>query len=127
MRNSPERRARSRNFSARPTDLERAFLRQLCHARLTRPAWTRIARELDQYAWRDVEHGLVYAAIQRLGSRDPKMRREQLPAEATRMGFPDVDWEAYFSPAGKRSRPASPAQLARQIRRMMRAARLVSG
>jgi len=26
------------------------------------------------------------------------MWREQLPAQATRMGFPDIDWDAFFGP-----------------------------
>jgi hypothetical protein len=41
----------------------------------------------------------VFEAIQRLSSSDPKLLREQLPAQTTRMGFPDVSWENYFSPA----------------------------
>jgi hypothetical protein len=44
---------------------------------------------------------VVFEAIQRLSSSDPKLLREQLPAQTTRMGFPDVNWENYFLPAGK--------------------------
>jgi hypothetical protein len=116
MRNSLGLGVRSRDSSARPIDLERGVLRQLCHARLTRQAWAKIARELREYAWQDVEHRLVYAAIERLGSRDPKMLREQLPAQATRMGFPDIDWQAYFSPEGKCSRAAGAVQIMQLIR-----------
>jgi hypothetical protein len=119
MRNPPGTNARSRDSSVRRTDLERELLRQLCRATLGRRARSRIARELREYEWQDIEHGLVYAAIERLGSLHPKMLAAQLPAEATRMGFPDVDWKEYFSPEGERSRPLSVAQLARQIRRMM--------
>jgi hypothetical protein len=138
MRSAPPLSARSREFpSANPADLERRLLRQLCHARLTRTAWARIARTLQSYGWRDVEHGLVYAAIERLGPCDPKALREQLPAEATRMGFPDIDWRAYFSAGAKgarltarrrrrktegvRSRTAAASEIERLIRRLRKA------
>jgi hypothetical protein len=121
MRNSPNRRgASSRGSSVRLTDIERDLLRQLCHARLTPAAWAKIQRGLRGYSWQDVEHGLVYAAIQHLGARDPQLLREQLPAEVTRMGFPDVDWRPYFA-AGRRT--PSPLQIARQIRGLLAAAR----
>jgi hypothetical protein len=122
MRNSLGPGERSRDSSARPVDLERGVLRQLCHARLTRPAWAKVARELQEYPWQDVEHGLVYAAIERLASSDPKMLREQLPAQATRMGFPDIDWQAYFSPEGKCSHAAGAVQIMRLIRALRGAA-----
>jgi hypothetical protein len=56
-------------------------------------------RELSNHIWQDAEHRVVFEAIQRLSSSDPKLLREQLPAQTTRMGFPDVSWENYFSPA----------------------------
>jgi hypothetical protein len=123
MRNSPKRRdACSPRSSVRPADLERDLLRQLCHTKLTRAAWTRVQRDLRAYMWQNVEHGLVYAAIRRLGLRDPQLLREQLPAEATRMGFPDVDWRPYFTPGQGATRAPSPTQISRQIRRLLAAA-----
>jgi len=97
MRTHLKRRtAIARRSPALRPDLELRLLRQLCHAKLTRAAWARIQRDLDAYAWQDVEHGLVYAAIRRLGVTGPQLLREQLPAEATRMGFPDIEWQTYF-------------------------------
>jgi hypothetical protein len=119
MRSSPPPGARSRESSADPVDLERRVLRQICRARLTRAAWAKIARALRDYAWRDVEHGLVYAAIERLGSRDPKTLREQLPGQATRMGFPDIDWQAYFSADETPVAASSADQIVRQIKRLI--------
>jgi hypothetical protein len=55
-------------------------------------------RELSGHIWQDAEHGVVFEAIQRLCSSDPQLLREQLPAQTTRMGFPDVSWENYFAP-----------------------------
>ena len=119
MRNSPASGARWRRSSPRAVDIERDVLRQLCGARLTRPAWAKIARELREYAWQDIEHEVIYAAIERLGYRDGATLREQLPAQATRMGFPDIDWRRYFSSEGKRSPAPSARGLMRQIERMM--------
>ncbi len=123
MRSSLSSGARSRESSADPFDLERRVLRHICQARLTRAAWAKIARALREYTWRDVEHGLVYAAIERLGSRDPQTLREQLPAQATRMGFPDIDWQGYFRAAEKPLARPSADQLVRQINRMIRPSR----
>jgi len=123
MRSSPLPGARSRESSPDPVDLERRLLRQLCRATLTHAAWAKIARALREYTWRDIEHGLVYAAIQRLGSRDPQTLREQLPAQATRMGFPDIDWQMYFPGAEKPLARPSADRLVRQINRMIRPSR----
>ncbi|HEX4074943.1 MAG TPA: hypothetical protein VHX49_06060 [Candidatus Acidoferrales bacterium] len=120
MRKSPKRRgARSRGSPVRRSDVERDLLRQLCHARLTRAAWAKIQRGLRAYAWQDVEHGLVYAAIQRLGGvREPQLLREQLPAEATRMGFPDIDWRIYFVSTRTQATPPDIAEIAALIGRL---------
>lgn len=120
MRNPRGLRAHSRNSSASPVDLELSVLRELCHARLTRPVWEKIAREFQGYAWQDMEHGLVYAAIQRLASRGPGVLREHLPAQATRMGFPDIDWKAYLPLEGKRSPAPTTGQIVRLIRALRR-------
>jgi hypothetical protein len=119
MRGSLRPGALSRESPIHPVDLERSVLRQLCRAKLTRPAWAKIARALREYTWRDVEHGLVYAAIERLGSRDPKLLREQLPAQATRMGFPEIDWQAYFSADEGPAAAPSAGRIARQIHRLI--------
>jgi len=120
VRNSAARGWRLSDSPARRTDLERALLRQLCYVRLTRAAWAKISRALREYSWWDVEHGLVYAAIQRLGPCEPKVLHEQLPAQATRMGFPDIDWQAYFSLKGSRPSAFDSAQISRLIRALQR-------
>jgi hypothetical protein len=120
MRPSPSSRARSREPSTDPADLERRVLRHICQSRLTRAAWAEIARALREYTWRDVEHGLVYAAIERLASRDPKALPEQLPAQATRMGFPDIDWQTYFAVTEKRLARPSADHVMRQVKRLIK-------
>ncbi|MFY9801849.1 MAG: hypothetical protein WA211_00480 [Candidatus Acidiferrales bacterium] len=84
-------------------ELEREILRQLCsaHGISSRPADTAASRaktiaDLSTYAWHDAEHRVVFEALVRLPGRDATELQRQLPAQATRMGFPDVQWEAYL-------------------------------
>ncbi|HEX4002799.1 MAG TPA: hypothetical protein VHX36_09125 [Candidatus Acidoferrales bacterium] len=124
MRNSPKRRALTSAHSSPPAtaDIELALLRDLCRAQLTSADWSRIERQLREYLWQDNEHGLVYAATRHLGTCDPQLLREQLPAEATRMGFPDVDWRRYFGPDDRSTKAASVAKIARGISQLLAAA-----
>jgi hypothetical protein len=118
------RKPRRRSAGESPIDparAERELLRTICHASLTRATWTRIAGALRGYSWQDAEHAIIYAAIKRLGTRDPAMLREQLPAQATRMGFPDIDWHAYFSPDQARLRTPTASEITRLIERMQKA------
>ncbi len=57
-------------------------------------------RELQDYRWRGDEHRVVYAALVALRPSSGESIVEQLPAQATRMGFPDVDWNLYLQPTG---------------------------
>jgi hypothetical protein len=52
---------------------------------------------LRGYDCHDCEHQIVFEAIERLRGRNNSELREQLPAQATRMGFPDVNWENFFA------------------------------
>jgi hypothetical protein len=60
--------------------------------------WDLLVSQLTGYRWLDPDHKVVYEALRAIKSRDPKTRRDELPAQATRMGFPDVDWKPYFEP-----------------------------
>jgi hypothetical protein len=82
----------------RVLDLERDTLCALCIRASANARRETVMRELSNHVWQDAEHRVVFEAIQRLSSSDPKLLQEQLPAQATRMGFPDVDWEHYFKP-----------------------------
>src|SRR5277367_1010922 len=89
------------NPSKRILELERETLRALCIRASANARHQDTMRDLSNHVWQDAEHRVVFEAIQRLSSSDPKLLREQLPAQATRMGFPDVSWENYFSPTPK--------------------------
>jgi hypothetical protein len=85
--------------------LETKILRALCNPapplaslRAEVPAArATILAALSGYSWQAPEHRVVFEALTLLPSRDAKVLREQLPAQATRMGFPDVNWDAYFA------------------------------
>jgi hypothetical protein len=55
-----------------------------------------ILAQLRTHRWQDPEHRVVFEALTMLPGREAAELREQLPAQATRMGFPDVNWEEYF-------------------------------
>lgn len=58
-----------------------------------------ILAQLRAHRWQDPEHRVVFEALTLLPGRDATELREQLPGQATRMGFPDVNWEKYFAVA----------------------------
>jgi hypothetical protein len=75
------------------TELESAILRLLC----IDPGAPMIVK-LSRYRWQSREHQVVYDAICKLASGGPTLLAEQLPAQAVRMGFPDVEWPRYLDP-----------------------------
>jgi hypothetical protein len=89
------------NSAKRILELERNTLCALCIRASENARRETVMRELSNHVWQDAEHRVVFEAIQRLSSSDPQLLREQLPAQTTRMGFPDVNWENYFVPAGE--------------------------
>lgn len=93
-------------------DLERRLLRALCSASPKRSELREeddektleaILTALRRHQWQNPEHRVVFEALALLPGRSKKELREQLPAQATRMGFPDVDWDEYFAPRAAES------------------------
>jgi hypothetical protein len=82
-------------------DLESRILRALCSNPSSRTdnsaARAIILARLRPHRWQASEHSVVFEALTALPGRDATELREQLPAQATRMGFPDVNWENYFA------------------------------
>jgi hypothetical protein len=86
-----------RNSSSNSTSsLELALLRWLCISGASDDARNRVLSALSGYKWHDADHAIVFDALGRIPDRDKRPAREQLPAIATRMGFPDIAWEDYF-------------------------------
>jgi hypothetical protein len=78
------------------SQLERDILRSLCSGNIDAAGWKREFARLATHEWRDPEHKVVYDALGSIRSADSKTRRDELPAQVTRMGFPDVDFGKYF-------------------------------
>jgi hypothetical protein len=77
--------------------LERQILRAICcepgRSRKMRDA---AIKELRAYRWQGAENRIVYDAVTKILKSGDVSAAEQLPAQATRMGFPDVNWELYL-------------------------------
>ena len=99
--------------------LEARILRALCSTSLVREEWKRFDHSLADHHWQESDHGVVYRALQEIRKRDRKTWREQLPAQATRMGFPDVDWSVYFVQQLGRP-PANARTIAKMILKLRR-------
>ena len=86
------------NRITRVLALELKLLRCLCDDVCGEESRELIVRQLSAHHWKSADHRVVFEAIARLGGRDPLRLRSELPAQATRMGFPDIDWASYFAP-----------------------------
>lgn len=79
--------------------LERQILQCLCAEEIPSPLRAEIETKLGAYTWSDSDNCLVFEALHRLRSAStptPSQLRHELAAQATRMGFPDVNWENYL-------------------------------
>jgi hypothetical protein len=95
------------------TELERQLLRALCNGLSSHDDWNQVASQLSSHLWREPDHKVVYEALRAIKSNDPKTRRDELPAQVTRMGFPDLDCSVYF--AGEESSTFEVDGLMRQL------------
>lgn len=90
----------SENERIRILDLERRILCVLCCDAFDSPEAGNlrdsIVGKLEGHTWQTPDHRVVFEAFSRSRNRYPRNLREILPAEATRMGFPDIDWDLYF-------------------------------
>jgi hypothetical protein len=79
-------------------ELEQELLRNICRDDLRRADLDRAFDMLASYSWQQPEHATVFKAIRRVSRSESGGWRHELPAQTTRMGFPDVDWSIYLSP-----------------------------
>ena len=75
--------------------LERGLLRGLCSLANVGEALP-YCRQLSHYEWLDPEHRIVFDAIRQLRVAGVEPWHTELRAVATRMGFPEVEWDHYF-------------------------------
>ena len=57
---------------------------------------------LARHKWDDEERRVVYECLNGASRKGVGRLREEMAAEAVRMGHPDVDWDAYFRPLPER-------------------------
>jgi hypothetical protein len=77
-------------------EVERQLLRTMCSRQTSREQTSGTIQALVNYGWLVPEHAIVFQAICRAIGLAHGSWRELLPAQATRMGFPDVAWSEYF-------------------------------
>jgi hypothetical protein len=77
--------------------LELEILRSLCTPQLSASSRDSILHSLAHHSWQDAEHRVVYESLRRVHGSTPAALRDELPAAATRLGFPDTDWSRYFA------------------------------
>jgi hypothetical protein len=77
-------------------EIEQRLLETLCSASITAGQWQACARELASHNWQAPDHAVVFQALLRLRRADGRFQPQELPAQATRLGFPDIDWTPYL-------------------------------
>jgi hypothetical protein len=78
--------------------LERSVLGLLCAGSADGPVKDVLVPLLRGYPWKNPLHHAIFNALAAVPVDDPATLRQLLPAKLTRMGFPDVEWEEFFSP-----------------------------
>jgi hypothetical protein len=76
---------------------ERDLLRRLCESGVERISPDSL-QSLAVYSWSSPDHRVVFDALVHLAGIPRAALRDLLPAETTRMGFPDIAWDRFFSP-----------------------------
>ena len=93
---------------------ERDLLQRLCQTGI-RALDADLQRVLGRYCWMGQDHRTIFEALVRLERVPASSLRERLPAEATRMGFPDIHWEMYFEEPHKPQSDEPVAELIGQL------------
>lgn len=108
--------------SVTTNELELAVLQALCTRVGGHSGYAKLASELAEYRWEDADHRMIYEALMKTKNAGPETLSRRLPAAITRMGFPDIDWQRYFS-----STSISADRLHELIRALKRRATHASG
>jgi hypothetical protein len=74
---------------------ERELLQNLCRTGLKSVSPNDL-QALARRSWAAPDHQIIFDSLFRLANISPPALRHQLPAEAARMGFPDVAWDKFF-------------------------------
>jgi hypothetical protein len=94
--------------------LERRVLHVLCQGTDEGSIRSFARGILEHYRWREPIHQALFSALMALPLESLDAIRFHLPARLARMGYPDVDWEAYFKP--ERFSKAEAEELVQRLR-----------
>lgn len=78
-------------------EIERRVLGALCMGPLSLDDRGEALRSLTNYNWILPDHRVIYEVLRR-SQRNSAELRENIVAEITRLGFPDIDVEPFFNP-----------------------------
>ncbi|MGH9434582.1 MAG: hypothetical protein ACRD06_01130 [Terriglobia bacterium] len=81
-------------------DAERSILRIFCQGFPDGPVHDDVWLRARNHRWYEAEHQVIFDALSTLRHRRDAAIRAHLPAELTRVGFPDTAWEDLFHPHG---------------------------
>ena len=80
--------------------IERRLLHFLCGGRGGTQLREEMISRLRTYAFRSVEHQVLFDCLQAMPLDRPELVRELLPARVVLAGFPDFDLEPFFEAGG---------------------------
>jgi hypothetical protein len=78
-------------------EIERLMLGALCAGPLSLDDRSEALRSLANYNWILPDHRVIYEVLRRSRQRNSAALRENMVAEITRLGFPDIDVEPFFN------------------------------
>lgn len=79
-------------------EIERRVLGALCMGPLSLDDRNEALRSLANYSWILPDHRVIYEVLRRSRQRNSAALRENIVAEITRLGFPDIEVEPFFDP-----------------------------
>lgn len=89
----------SDNNSVSCAENEKELLRCLCASGEDIAQRREVFQKLQQYSWCDNDHRILFEAIGGMLARNSQKLLQDLPAELTRRGFPDISCDALFAPS----------------------------
>ena len=81
--------------------IERCLLQLLCDGTADVELRTEVLTRLRGYAFRRVEHQVLFDCLQGMPMDRPELLRELLPARLVRAGFPEFDLAPFFESPGE--------------------------
>lgn len=80
------------------SEVEATVLRAVCMGTAQGSVKETAKSLLADYRWRSSLHEALWKALSKSLTEDAQKLKEWLPAELTRLGFPDAAWEDFFIP-----------------------------